>query len=149
MPRYSAPAGDELVMMNETTLNFPRPRIVVSDYDFRRLTDLAAAVETRFPDVAEELQAEMDRAEVVAAEALPPDVVRMGSTVEYRADDGERRRVTLVYPGEADIAEGRVSVLTPIGAALIGLSAGQSMRWVARDGRERTLMVIAVAAPAI
>jgi regulator of nucleoside diphosphate kinase len=135
-------------MMNEQTLNtFPRPRIRVSDADYRRLSGLAAAAETRFPDVAEELQTEMDRAEVVAAEALPADVVRMGSTVEYRADNGERRRVTLVYPADADIAEGRVSVLTPIGAALIGLSAGQSMRWVARDGRERTLTVIAVAAP--
>ena len=56
-------------------------------------------------------------------------------------------RVTLVFPGEADIAQGKISILTPIGAALIGLSAGQSIDWTARDGRIHRLKVESVEAP--
>ena len=67
----------------------------------------------------------------------------MGSTVEYEAD-GAARRVTLVYPGEADIAEGKVSVLTPIGTALIGLRKGQAIDWTAINGRTHRLTVVSV-----
>jgi regulator of nucleoside diphosphate kinase len=68
----------------------------------------------------------------------------MGSTVLFRSDDGQHRRVTLVFPGEADISRDRISILTPIGIALIGLSEGQSITWVTRDGRERGLTVLSV-----
>ena len=66
---------------------------------------------------------------------IAADVVRMGSTLRFTTDAGEDRTVTLVFPGEADIAEGKVSVLTPIGAALIGLPEGKSIEWTAHDGR--------------
>jgi regulator of nucleoside diphosphate kinase len=125
----------------------PMPPIVVSEADYERLTNLAAAIEERAPEVAGVLQAEMDRARVVPADSFPADVVQMGSTVEFRSDSGEERRVTLVYPGEADLAQGRISILTPIGAALIGLSPGQSITWAARDGRRRHLTVLRVARP--
>ena len=69
--------------------------------------------------------------------------MQMGSTLTYEAD-GQRRRVTLVYPQEADIAAGRISVLTPIGTALIGLAEGQSIDWTSRDGRRQWLTVVAV-----
>lgn len=121
-----------------------KPRILVSDSDHRRLSDLAEGALGRMPEVAEELQAEMDRAELVSAAALPAAIVRMGSTVAFRTGTGQRRDVTLVFPGEADIAAGRVSILTPIGTALIGLSPGQSIRFTARDGREQELTVLAV-----
>ncbi len=52
--------------------------------------------------------------------------------------------MTLVFPGEADIAKGKISVLTPIGAALIGLSASQSIDWTSRDGRIHRLTVESV-----
>ena len=68
----------------------------------------------------------------------------MGSTVTYIADDGRKRTVTLVFPGLADISQGRISILTPIGTALIGLSEGQTMTWSTRDGRERNLTVMMV-----
>jgi len=123
------------------------PPIVVSEADYQRLTNLAAAIEERAPDVAGVLQAEMDRARVVPAASFPADVVQMGSTVEFRSDTGQERRVTLVYPGEADLAQGKISILTPIGAALIGLSPGQSIAWAARDGRRRHLTVLRVAQP--
>jgi regulator of nucleoside diphosphate kinase len=124
-----------------------KPRIIVSDIDSKRLLDLAAAVHDRLPEVAEELQAEMDRARVVPARSLPDNVVRMGSTVEFRSDSTQQRRVTLVFPGGADIAQNRISILTPIGAALIGLSTGQSMTWLARDGRRHELTVLSVEQP--
>jgi len=122
----------------------PMPAIIVSVTDHHRLLGLAEAAEGRIPDVASVLQSEMERAHVVAADEVPDNVVRMGSIVEFSADAGQRRRVTLVYPVEADIAEGRISILTPIGAALIGLSQGQSIAWTARDGRRHRLTVLEV-----
>ncbi|WP_454659100.1 nucleoside diphosphate kinase regulator [Bosea beijingensis] len=134
--------------MTEFTISGAKPKIVVSDIDYKRLSALAAGAYDRFPDVAEELQAEMERAKIVRAAALPSNVVQMGSTVEYRTDSAPQRQVTLVFPGEADIAQGKISVLTPIGAALIGLAAGQSIRWIARDGRRHELTVLNVESPA-
>ncbi len=123
------------------------PTIVVSESDYERLTGLATAALDRLPDVARELLDEMERAEIVGAPAVPATVVRMGSSVTFRPDSGPARRVTLVYPAEEDIARSRVSVMTPIGAALIGLSQGQSIEWSARDGRRHELTVQAVEAP--
>ncbi|MGC4411160.1 nucleoside diphosphate kinase regulator (plasmid) [Rhizobium rosettiformans] len=106
---------------------------------------LAEAHALRNPEVSEELMVELDRARVVQNYKIASNVVRMGSTVRFTSDLGEDRTVTLVFPGEADIAAGRISILTPIGAALIGLSAGQSIDWVARDGRVHRLHVEHVA----
>lgn len=124
-----------------------KPEIIVSDIDYKRLTGLAAGALSRVPEVAEELQAEMERARVMPAGSVPSDVVQMGSTVEFRSDGAQQRRVTLVFPGEADIAENKISILTPIGAALIGLKTGQSITWTARDGRKHVLTVIGVEQP--
>jgi regulator of nucleoside diphosphate kinase len=136
------------VFMTQTHWNAePMPTIVVSETDYARLTGLAAAAEEHAPDIASVLQAEMDRAHIVPVDAFPADAVRMGSTVQFRSDTGQQRRVTLVFPGEADIAEGRISILTPIGAALIGLSPGQSIAWSARDGRRHRLTVLSVEQP--
>jgi len=121
-----------------------KPSIIVSDADQRRLTILATDALQRFPEVAEELLSEMERADVVTAEAIPPNVVQMGSDVVFESDNGETRRVRLVFTGQADIAAGRISILTPIGAALIGLSEGQSIAWKTRDGRSRQLTILAV-----
>jgi regulator of nucleoside diphosphate kinase len=121
-----------------------KPSIIVSDTDQRRLTTLATDALERFPEVAEELLSEMERADVVTAEAIPPNVVQMGTDVVFQSDNGETRRVRLVFPGQADIATGRISILTPIGAALIGLSEGQSIAWKTRDGRWRHLTILAV-----
>lgn len=68
----------------------------------------------------------------------------MGSSVRFSSDLGEERVVTLVFPGNADIAEGKVSILSPIGAALIGLAVGQSIDWTGADSRVHRLTVTAV-----
>ncbi|MEZ5832430.1 MAG: nucleoside diphosphate kinase regulator [Dongiaceae bacterium] len=127
---------------DETTL----PEIIVGDTDHARLTSLANAALDAAPDTAEELLSEMDRAKVVADDAVPDDVVRMGSVVEFRSGE-EQKRVSLVFPAEADIAAGKISVLTPVGAALIGLPQGGSITWSARDGTSHQLTVLAVEAP--
>lgn len=72
----------------------------------------------------------------------------MGCQVEFRDDTtGKVQTVTLVYPGEADIAQGKISVLTPIGAALIGLRAGHSISWETRSGDIKRLTVLTVREP--
>lgn len=79
------------------------PPIIVNAEDHKRLTALASSALDRVPDVAEALLCELDRARIGAPEALPADSVQMGSTVAFEADNGFAKRVTLVYPGEADI----------------------------------------------
>ena len=118
-----------------------KPPITISQSDHEALTRLADSIAERNPAVSEALLAELDRAKIVADDRLRPDIVRMGSSLRYTTDSGEDRSVTLVFPAEADIAQGRISILTPVGAALIGLSQGQSIDWAARDGRVHRLTV--------
>ena len=112
------------------------PQIIVSNADYERLTDLATASLERLPEVANELLSEMDRAKVVQDGSVPDNVVRMGSTVTFKSDDGNIRTFKLVYPAEESLDEHRISVMTPVGAALICLAEGQSISWTARDGRK-------------
>jgi len=121
-----------------------KPAIKITRSDHERLSWLADATSARNPDVADVLLAELYRARVVDDSRISTDVVRMGSTLHFTSDAGDSRTVTLVFPGEADIAKGKVSILTPIGAALIGLSKGQSIDWTARDGRTHRLTVESV-----
>jgi regulator of nucleoside diphosphate kinase len=124
-----------------------KPAISITRSDYERLSRLAQSYAVRNPDVADELLAELDRARVLEDGRIASETVHMGSTLRFTSDLGEDMRVTLVFPGEADIAEGKISILTPIGAALIGLSAGQSIDWTARDGRIHRLKVESVEAP--
>lgn len=117
------------------------PNIVVSNADHERLTDLATASLERLPEVATELLDEMDRAKIVSDNNVPANVVRMGSTVTFRSDDGRELTETLVYPVDEDSDAHKISVMTPVGAALIGLAEGQSISWTARDGRSHRLTV--------
>jgi regulator of nucleoside diphosphate kinase len=117
--------------------------------DHERLTRLADSFARQNADLADELSAELDRARVVADRQIRAGTVRMGSSLRFTTDAGEDRTVTLVFPGEADIAAGKVSILTPIGIALIGLSSGQSIDWTARDGRTHRLTVESVEQAAV
>ena len=69
---------------------------------------------TRLPDIAEELRSEMERAKIKPLNRIPARVIRMGSKVTLHSGEGEVKTVTVVYPGKADIAEGKVSILTPV-----------------------------------
>lgn len=123
------------------------PQIIISNADYDRLSDLANASLQRLPEVAQELLDELDRAKIVSEEAVPADVVRMGSTVTFKSDDGQTRTMTLVYPVDESLDAHRISVMTPIGAALIGLGVGQSISWPGRDGKQHRLTVTKVATP--
>jgi regulator of nucleoside diphosphate kinase len=121
------------------------PPITLSTADEGRLSRLAMAALQRSPELAERLLGEIDRARLLPQEKMPTDVVAMHSHVEYRdAATGATHCVQLVYPNEADIASGRISVLTLVGAALLGLAAGQSILWPTQQGRERVLTVLRV-----
>jgi regulator of nucleoside diphosphate kinase len=121
------------------------PPMTLSIGDEERLSGLAVAASRRSPEVARLLLQEIDRARLVPPEEVPANVVAMYTHVEYRDEaTGAVRRVELVYPHEADIAEGRVSVLTPVGAGLLGITAGQTILWPTQDGRERRLTVLRV-----
>ncbi|MDQ0346173.1 nucleoside diphosphate kinase regulator [Ancylobacter vacuolatus] len=126
------------------TLASRKPAILITRNDHAQLTKLADGYAASHPDLAEELYTELDRARVVATEKPGAEFIRIGSTFRFTTDGGADRTVTLVLPGEADIAAGKVSVMTPIGVALIGLSAGQSMKWTARDGAVHMLTVVSV-----
>ena len=125
-----------------------RPPIHLLDSESDLLGDLALRTEHRAPVVAAMLLAEIDRAEIHTADTLPDDVVTLGSHVDF-IDDGSHslRSVQIVLPGEADIAAGRVSILTPVGAGLIGLSAGQAIEWPDLEGRPRSIKILAVRQP--
>lgn len=125
------------------------PQITVSETEHEALGRLAEAFEARSPAVAGQLLNELDRAVVVPDTDMPANVVRMGGSVTFSADGGEPKSVTLVYPAEADIAAGRVSVMTPVGAALLGLHEGQSITWKGADGKPRTLTVIQAGSEAV
>jgi len=120
-----------------------QPPLLIRGADYERLYDLADAVMHRAPDIAARLLAELDRATVSAAPSLPGDVVGMGTLIDYRDEStGRIHTIRLVYPNEADIETGRVSILTPIGTALIGLRVGQSIDWLTRSGEHRSLTVL-------
>lgn len=117
------------------------PPITLSIPDCERLERLAMAASS---PAAEFLAREVARATVVAPAAMR-DVVAMNTSVEFRDDTtGQVRTVTLVYPEDANLDQGRLSVLTPVGAALIGLSAGQLIEWQTPDGGWRSLTVLRV-----
>ena len=130
--------------MQDAAKSRRKPAIRISKTDHERLSSLAETIADRNPDVSDALLAELDRARVVEDKSVPANTVRMGSTVTFTSDGADTRTVTLVFPGQANIEEGKVSILTPVGAALIGLSEGQSMSWTARDGREHALSVVSV-----
>lgn len=120
------------------------PSLYIPAPDYDRLVAIAEGAARSQPDAADFLLQELGRASTVA----PPQkgqVVVMGSRVRYRDETtGESRTAQLVYPEHANAAEQRISVLTPVGAALIGLSEGQTMSWQTRDGRMKSLTVLEV-----
>ena len=121
------------------------PPITVMEDESRRLNALASSSAVLFPRVAHFLAREIERASVVPDNSDLRGVVRMGSRVRYCDDNtGEVRDVVLVYPHDADITLKRVSVLTPVGAALIGLSVGQGIEFQTPGHNKRSLTVLDV-----
>lgn len=134
-------------MQSQVSSDF-RPTIYVTADECDALSALALSAEHRHPRSAAMLLAELDRAELCDAADLPPQTVRMNSSVEFVDEkSGVRRTVQLVYPHDADIEAGRISILTPIGAGLIVMSAGNAISWPDREGHVRSLKIVSVIPP--
>jgi len=122
-----------------------KPSIVVSRLDLERIEALLERMPPTQAAQYDALRGELDRAEVVEPAAVPADVVTMNSVVTFKDEGvGEELTVSLVYP-LAVRADGTVSVLAPVGSALLGLTKGQLIDWPTPDGRQRLLRVLDIA----
>lgn len=122
-----------------------KPPITVSSLDLARLERLLDLPAYADQDAAVRLGDELVRARVVAPADMPPDVVSMNSTVTCVEEiSGKEHHLTLVYPKASESAAGRVSVMAPMGAALLGLSVGQSIDWTTSDGRPLRVRVASI-----
>lgn len=126
-----------------------RPPIHLLAEESDRVADLALNVEHNQPIVAAMLLEEIERAELHDEADMPSGHVMLNSDVTFVDErTSHARTVRLVLPGEANIAEGRISILTPMGAALFGVAAGDSIDWPDRDGNLRPIRILRVEPPA-
>jgi regulator of nucleoside diphosphate kinase len=118
--------------------------IYITEYDLERLTKLIEDVQDSDPqdkDYLAELQKELDDAEIVASGDIPKEVITMNSQVCLLDQDTQKEEMlTLVFPQEANISQGKISVLAPIGTAMLGYRVGEVFRWKVPTG-ERKLKV--------
>ncbi len=122
-----------------------KPSIVVSRRDLERIEALLERMPPAQAAQYEALRGELDRAEVVEPTAVPADVVTMNSVVTFKDEGvGEELTVSLVYPSAVRV-DGTVSILAPVGSALLGLTKGQLIDWPTPDGRQRLLRVLDIA----
>jgi regulator of nucleoside diphosphate kinase len=119
------------------------PSITITRLDLQRLEHLLDSLDDFGPG-AVALQAELDRAEVVGHDEVPAGVVTMNSRVHCREESsGKDYHLKLVYPQDAG-GEGTVSILAPVGSALLGLSVGQHIDWTSPTGKVLKLTLLAV-----
>lgn len=121
------------------------PHILISTFDRDRLLRLldSARLDLRISAASiAALEGELERAEFVEPAELPADVVTMGSTIWFRdPETDEVEQYTLVVPAEADVMRDRISVLAPIGTALLGYRLGDIVEWRVPSGKRRMEIV--------
>lgn len=118
------------------------PQLIINELDLERLESLLSQPQYEQLPTAEALSRELERAELVAPQDMPANVVTMNSRVRFRDlnDDSVHER-TLVYPQRLDSAEDALSVMAPIGSALLGLSEGQEIDWQLPGGQRTRLRI--------
>jgi regulator of nucleoside diphosphate kinase len=119
-------------IVHVTTPSVPPP-LLVSRLDCERIEALLESPAAEHHDTAA-LRAELERADIVEPANMPSDVITMNSTARFALNDGSEREITLVYPRDSDAGTGKVSILAPVGSALLGLRVGDSIRWPAPGG---------------
>ena len=121
------------------------PAITLTRLDVQRLEQLIDKLDDTLPGVVA-LQAELDRAEtLVGHDEVPADVVTRNSRVHCREQSsGKDYHLTLVYPKDANADEGKISILAPVGSALLGLQVGQHIDWPAPGGKTLKMELLAV-----
>ena len=116
--------------------------IVITNDDYEKICTILKYAK---PEVAELLEDELERARIVSKSDLPPETVSMNSRIHFLDNQtGKDFVATLVYPNDANIDENKISVLAPIGAALIGLKVGQTIDWPLPNGSVKKIKVISV-----
>ncbi len=122
-----------------------KPPITLSSQDLDRIEALLAALPSSALAGKAELQAELDRAEVLAPEEMPATVVTMNSTVKFSIKEtGKEFCLTLVYPRDMDGSADLISIFAPVGSALLGLSVGDELAWPGPGGKPKTVRVTEV-----
>jgi regulator of nucleoside diphosphate kinase len=121
------------------------PEISVSAQDVERLTRLLDTLSEGQRAAVRGLEVELSRAHVLAPARIPDNVVTMNSRVVYEdVESGAAREAVLVYPDEADAGCDRISVLAPLGSALLGLRVGQAIDWPLGRGQHRRIRVLSL-----
>lgn len=122
-----------------------KPEITVSTSDLERLEGLLSKPPTRNRSDLDGLRAELDRANVLDGDAMPDNIIMMNSRARFREEtSGREYELTLAWPHEANAADGKVSIFSPAGSALLGLSVGQRIDWQTPEGHAIQLRVLAV-----
>ncbi len=107
-----------------------RPEITISSLDADRLNNLIESLPKNSFAGKAELESELARANIVAPELIPPTIVTMNSKVKFFIESTkEEFELTLVYPKDIDSSGNKISILAPVGSALLGLSQGDQIEW--------------------
>ncbi len=123
-------------------------KIIINSDHLAKIEALAESAMKRNPALAQQLLDDLGRARIVKAAKMPATTASIGSTVTYLDEDtGQQKTIVLVFPSDADIDQQKVSVLAPIGAALLGHSEGACFSWNTRDDQYRRLKVLSVSQP--
>ena len=120
-----------------------RPAIIINEFDAERIVRLLEQPAYANSPVANALNDELARAQMCAPEAMPHDVVSMNSQVRFRdLTTGEERVRTLVFPAQMTDSSSQLSVMAPVGAALLGLRTGSTIHWELPGGASTHLEVL-------
>jgi regulator of nucleoside diphosphate kinase len=124
-------------MMNDPT---KRRAVTISTFDYHRLKELLLVAKQHAsptPTYLRDLEGELDRASVVPPEQIPPYVVTMNTQVKLiDTDTGKVRMYTIVFPADADLEEGKLSILSDLGVAILGYCVGDTIEWDFPEGRK-------------
>lgn len=126
-----------------TTLN--DEYLLIKESDYLSLTEF---IKRNRSEATEALAAGMSKAKVLADEGFPDNVVSLNATVDFFDPElSKESKVTLVLPWQADLTKRKVSILSPVGCALIGLRTGKRIHWPLLNGKSRVLDIIGVSQP--
>jgi regulator of nucleoside diphosphate kinase len=116
--------------------------ILITERDYLRIRHILS---TQNSDDFENLEIEIERAKIIEENEIPTDLVRMNTTVRFMTlQDEKEMKLTLVFPEDANFSEGKISILAPLGSALIGLRVNQEINWMFPDGKTKTIKILEV-----
>jgi regulator of nucleoside diphosphate kinase len=120
------------------------PERTFTQLDHVRLTRLIALTGGLPPEATRVVEDVLASGELVASPQVPPTVITMYSQVIVQEEGAAPRKLTLCYPEHAEPGTGFISVLSPVGVALLGLHVGQSARWTTPNGQQRSACIVAM-----